>query len=110
MSAARKGKGPSTRDKVVSSALAVGAMAGIAGLLAFQTAQVASASSLSSNSVSGSSVSSSGMNATQASFNQQVAAAKKSGKSWTGSRTPVKPSVTAPQSTNNAPQATTKGS
>jgi hypothetical protein len=110
MSAARKGKGPSTRDKVVSSALAVGAMAGIAGLLAFQTAQVASASSPSSNSVSGSAVSSSGTNATQASFDQQVSAAKKSGKNLTGSRTAVKPSVTSPQSTNNAPQATTKGS
>lgn len=110
MSAARKGKGPSTRDKVVSSALAVGAMAGIAGLLAFQTAQVASASPPSSNSVSGSSVSSSGTSATQASLNQQVSAAKKGGKSLTGSRTPVKPSFTAPQSTNNSPQATTKGS
>lgn len=110
MSAARKGKGPSTRDKVVSSALAVGAMAGIAGLLAFQTAQVASASSPSSNSVSGSSVSSTGANVTQASYNQQVSAANKGGKSLTGSRTPVKPSVKAPQSSNNAPQATTKGS
>ena len=105
MSAARKGKGPSTRDKVVSSALAFGAMAGIAGLLAFQTAQVASASSPSSTAVS-----SSGSNAAQASFDQPVSAANKGGKSLTGSRTPVKPSVTAPQSTNNAPQATTKGS
>jgi len=103
MSAARKGKGPSTRDKVVSSALAVGAMAGIAGLLAFQTAQVASANSPSSNSVSGANIS-------QASYNQQASVAKKSGKSLTGSRTAVKPSVTAPQNTNNAPQATTKGS
>lgn len=110
MSAARKGKGPSTRDKVVSSALAVGAMAGIAGLLAFQTAQVASASSPTSNSISGSAVSSSGTNATQASFDQQVAAPNKGGKSLTGSRSAVKPSVTAPQSTNKAPQATTKGS
>jgi hypothetical protein len=110
MSAARKGKGPSTRDKVVSSALAVGAMAGIAGLLAFQTAQVASASSPSNNSISGTAVSSSGSNAAQASFDQPVSAANKGGKSLTGSRTPVKPSVTAPQSTNNAPQAKTKGS
>jgi hypothetical protein len=55
-------------------------------------------------------VSSSGTNASQASFDQQVAAANKGGKSLTGSRTAVKPSVTAPQSTNKAPQATTKGS
>ena len=113
MSAARKGKGPSTKDKVVSSALAVGAMAGIAGLLAFQTAQVASASPATGSSVSGSS--SSAANATQASYEQQVASykaqlapGKKGGKNWSGSRSAAKPSVTAPQ--NKAPQATTKGS
>lgn len=113
MSAARKGKGPSTKDKVVSSALAVGAMAGIAGLLAFQTAQVASASPATGSSVSGSS--SSTANATQASYEQQVASykaqlasGKKGGKNWSGSRNSAKPSVTVPQ--NKAPQATTKGS
>ena len=41
MSAARKGKGPSTRDKVVSSALAVGAMAGIAGSLGLPAGSLA---------------------------------------------------------------------
>jgi hypothetical protein len=115
MSAARKGKGPSTKDKVVSSALAVGAMAGIAGLLAFQTAQVASASPSIDNAVSGSSSSAGAAQGTQASYDAQVAAYKakvgKGSKAYAGSqRSASKPTVSAPQRSSNAPQATTKGS
>jgi hypothetical protein len=114
MSAARKGKGPSTKDKVVSSALAVGAMAGIAGLLAFQTAQVATASPATGSSVSGSSADASAQ-AGQAGYDAQVANYKakvgKGSKAYAGSqRSASKPSVTAPQRSNNAPQAATKGS
>lgn len=118
MSAARRAKGPSTKDKVVSSALAVGAMAGIAGLLAFQTAQVASASPATGN--SGAAVTASGATDVQASNAQQVSAyktqlasvsTKKGHGGWNTSRNSTsKPSVSAPQRTNNAPQATTKGS
>lgn len=115
MSAARKGKGPSTKDKVVSSTLAVGAMAGIAGLLAFQTAQVASASPAPSTAVSGSSSSVNAAPGTQASYDAQVAAYKakvgKGVKAYAGSqRSASKPTVTAPQRSNNTPQAATKGS
>ncbi len=114
MSAARRAKGPSTKDKVVSSALAVGAMAGIAGLLAFQTAQVASASPATGTQVSGSSSSTNAAAGTQASYDAQVASYKaKVGKSSKYSNSPrsnSKPSVSAPQRTSNAPQATTKGS
>lgn len=115
MSAARRAKGPSTKDKVVSSALAVGAMAGIAGLLAFQTAQVASASPATGTSVSGTSSSTNAAAGTQASYDAQVASdkAKLGGKAskYSGSqRSNSKPTVTAPQQNAPAPQAKTKGS
>jgi len=113
MSAARRAKGPSTKDKVVSSALAVGAMAGIAGLLAFQTSQAAMAAAPSDS--SSSVTAAAPAQGTQASYNAQVAAYKakvgKGSKAYAGSqRSASKPAVNAPQRSNNAPQATTKGS
>jgi hypothetical protein len=114
MSAARRAKGPSTKDKVVSSALAVGAMAGIAGLLAFQTSQVASASSATGTAVSGSSSSTTAAAGTQASYNTQVAAYKakvgKSAKISGTQRSAAKAAVTAPAQNAPAPQAKTKAS
>jgi hypothetical protein len=114
MSAARKGKGPSTKDKVISSVLAVGAMTGIAGLLAFQTSQAAMASGTSDSSASVTAAGNSSAKGSQASYDAQVANYKqqlagKSSKVSSGSqRTNSKPTVTAPQ--KKAPQATTKGS